>query len=115
MTTLDRAVNALPAALATGLQELVGSEGVLLLEGAQLEEFRDPYRIPGNCTYGGRTEAGRPHVGRAVAARRCGSGPADPHGTAPYSARSGLAEVGSAPSPGSRRSDPDTPQPARRG
>jgi 4-cresol dehydrogenase (hydroxylating) len=52
MTALDAAPGALPTELVSRLQELLGTEAVLLEE-AQIEEYRDPYWIPGDSTYHG--------------------------------------------------------------
>ena len=52
MTMLDPAVSPLPTELVSRLQELLGAEGVLLEE-ADLQEYRDPYWIPGDSTYYG--------------------------------------------------------------
>ena len=52
MTALDPAVGSLPTELVSRLQELLGTEAVLL-EDEQVQEFQDPYWIPGDSTYRG--------------------------------------------------------------
>ena len=52
MTALDSAVGTLPTELVSRLQELLGTEAVLL-EDAELQEFQDPYWIPGDSRYHG--------------------------------------------------------------
>ncbi len=52
MTALESAPVSLPSDLVVRLQELLGSEGVLLEE-AEVQEFQDPYWIAGDRTYRG--------------------------------------------------------------